>query len=473
MSVGVKGVRSIFVPNVLVIEALPELLRSSAATSRHISEVTHLQGITVLEQLPQAADVIIGLDKPNAFVPLEVRKGGDGELFAVQTPLGWTINGPVLRTDPEQVAMGYLATLTTRDSIGLKEQVRRLWEQDSAYDDEEKMHQEQPLNVSITPNIQEAGCVKILQAEGGLIPTGGGSSAVTSDSVEPYVVCRVRGVERVTCRAGSPLDVGGVTGLMMVIVEWAVGEVVVIRDFRARKMSNRKFKSADLVTTPGLSYSLVPGDYEATPQPGWRAMADTSLPPHRPHPGFSVSCWFRVSLGKAARLGFVLFLFLGSSGRPDTTTVSPLHFSLCFPGLLLSGFLPVHPTPEQKLDNVFTMSSFEELKKQAIELALSGAEIGQYVAHQQANEREERAAKRQAQKEEAERQARNEDAERQEKSELAETKRMRLSSLAIPLHSSYAMPLLAQQQRPIRVEEGWTKGQLLTVAWEQKRSDRT
>ncbi|KAK8404147.1 hypothetical protein O3P69_000305 [Scylla paramamosain] len=52
------------------------------------------------------------------------------------------------------------------------------------------------------------------------------------------MVCRVRGVERVTCRAGSPRDVGGVTRLLMVIVEWAVGEVVVIRDFRARKMVN-------------------------------------------------------------------------------------------------------------------------------------------------------------------------------------------------------------------------------------------
>ncbi len=51
-SVAVKGVRSIIVPNVLVIEALPELLRSLAATFRNIREVTHLQGITVLEQLP-------------------------------------------------------------------------------------------------------------------------------------------------------------------------------------------------------------------------------------------------------------------------------------------------------------------------------------------------------------------------------------------------------------------------------------
>ncbi len=32
-----------------------------------------------------------------------------------------------------------MATLTTRGSIGLEEQVRWLWEQDSAYDDEEKM----------------------------------------------------------------------------------------------------------------------------------------------------------------------------------------------------------------------------------------------------------------------------------------------------------------------------------------------
>ncbi len=80
--------------------------------------------------------------------------------------------------------------------------------------------------------------MKILRAEGGLTPTGTGSSTVTSDSVLNQMVCRVHCVERVTCRSGSPRDVGGVTKLLMVIVEWAVGEVVVIRDFRARKMVN-------------------------------------------------------------------------------------------------------------------------------------------------------------------------------------------------------------------------------------------
>ncbi|KAK8374158.1 hypothetical protein O3P69_020971 [Scylla paramamosain] len=50
-----------------------------------------------------------------------------------------------------------------------------------------------------------------------------------------------------------------------------------------------KFKSADLFTTPGPSYSLVPGDSEATPHPGWRTRADTSLPPHRAHLAFCPS----------------------------------------------------------------------------------------------------------------------------------------------------------------------------------------
>ncbi len=72
----------------LVIEGLPESLRSSAAPSRSISQVTHLQRITVLEQLLQMVDVIIGLDTPNAFVLLAIRKDGDSEPFAVWIPLG-------------------------------------------------------------------------------------------------------------------------------------------------------------------------------------------------------------------------------------------------------------------------------------------------------------------------------------------------------------------------------------------------
>ena len=68
---------------------------------------------------------------------------------------------------------------------------------------------------------------------------------------------------------------------------------------------------------------------------------------------------------------------------------------------------------------VLTMASFEELKKQAIDLGLSGTEVGKYVIQQQVYEREERAVERQARQEEAERQARQEEAERQERLEIA------------------------------------------------------
>ena len=66
------------------------------------------------------------------------------------------------------------------------------------------------------------------------------------------------------------------------------------------------------------------------------------------------------------------------------------------------------------------MDSFDRLMAQAKELGLSGSEAGQYVSQLQAYEREERAAERQARKEEAERQARKEEAERQARKEEAE-----------------------------------------------------
>ena len=43
-----------------------------------------------------------------------------------------------------------------------------------------------------------------------------------------------------------------------------------------------------------------------------------------------------------------------------------------------------------------TMASFDELRKQAVGLGFTGEEVGRYVLQQQAYEREERAAERQA-----------------------------------------------------------------------------
>ncbi|MPC67628.1 hypothetical protein E2C01_061805 [Portunus trituberculatus] len=67
------------------------------------------------------------------------------------------------------------------------------------------------------------------------------------------------------------------------------------------------------------------------------------------------------------------------------------------------------------------MSSFKQLQKQAAALGLSGSDIVHYITSQQAYEREERAAMRQAQREEAERQER--EAERQAQAQREEAER--------------------------------------------------
>jgi hypothetical protein len=42
-------------------------------------------------------NLLIDQDVPQALVPLEVRKGGKREPYAVRTALGWTTNGPLER----------------------------------------------------------------------------------------------------------------------------------------------------------------------------------------------------------------------------------------------------------------------------------------------------------------------------------------------------------------------------------------
>ena len=61
----------------------------------HLSkvEVTDLEGV-------QEVDILLGQDHAEALIPLEVRKGGRGNPFAVRTMFGWSLNGPVSTAGP-------------------------------------------------------------------------------------------------------------------------------------------------------------------------------------------------------------------------------------------------------------------------------------------------------------------------------------------------------------------------------------
>ena len=59
----------------------------------------HLVDIKLPSISEQDVRLIIGTNAPDAFWVLEERRGNRGEPYAVRTPLGWTLIGPMERTD--------------------------------------------------------------------------------------------------------------------------------------------------------------------------------------------------------------------------------------------------------------------------------------------------------------------------------------------------------------------------------------
>ena len=62
-----------------------------------MSKFSHLRGIPFPEVNSTSVKLLIGQDNPDALVPLESRRGERNQPYAVRTPLGWTINGPLHR----------------------------------------------------------------------------------------------------------------------------------------------------------------------------------------------------------------------------------------------------------------------------------------------------------------------------------------------------------------------------------------
>ena len=103
--------------NVYVIDEIP-VKRSSV----DLSEYSHLIDIPV--SFPNSdVDILIGQDNCEALVPLQVRKGGKGEPFAVRSILGWTLNGPSLVS--QAVGRSVVSHFITTKSI--EQQVQDLW----------------------------------------------------------------------------------------------------------------------------------------------------------------------------------------------------------------------------------------------------------------------------------------------------------------------------------------------------------
>jgi hypothetical protein len=91
---GVDQKDVIEIPNVLSIKSL-SVARSCIPTRSEIEEWSHLDGIPMPELEDLEVTLLIGTDVPEAHWMLEERRGWKKEPYAIRTPLGWSVTGPM------------------------------------------------------------------------------------------------------------------------------------------------------------------------------------------------------------------------------------------------------------------------------------------------------------------------------------------------------------------------------------------
>ena len=110
------GSEQLKLTNVYVVENIPV-----SNPGVNVSQHAHLQNLPVHKN--GSIEVLIGQDHPEALVPLEVRKGGSGDPFAVRTLFGWSLNGPL--TSSEKVSKRVISHFVTTDQV--ENDFQKLW----------------------------------------------------------------------------------------------------------------------------------------------------------------------------------------------------------------------------------------------------------------------------------------------------------------------------------------------------------
>lgn len=82
------------IPNALSVKDL-SVVRSCIPTTKDFENWRHLNGIEIPELDNPEVTILIGTDVPEAHWKLEERRGKRKEPYAIRTPLGWSVAGPV------------------------------------------------------------------------------------------------------------------------------------------------------------------------------------------------------------------------------------------------------------------------------------------------------------------------------------------------------------------------------------------
>ena len=93
---------------VLTTESLP-IGAKHFASNKELRKWPHLDGISLPEIEEHRVSILIGSDRPDIIDDnLEIRRGARGQPYAVNTPLGWTVYGPMGEPDSDGVHVNFV-----------------------------------------------------------------------------------------------------------------------------------------------------------------------------------------------------------------------------------------------------------------------------------------------------------------------------------------------------------------------------
>ena len=98
---------------------------SNKARTEDLREWSHLSDLVLPEVECDKVDLVIGGDNPDMLVPNDVRSGGKGDPYAVLTPFGWNVNGPIYQEISPQATSCFIGSDKT-----LPQQVEEFMELD-------------------------------------------------------------------------------------------------------------------------------------------------------------------------------------------------------------------------------------------------------------------------------------------------------------------------------------------------------
>ena len=126
------GSESLNLKNVWTVKQL-NVSPNSIATPNDIKMWPHLEGV-YLPSIEKEVRILIGSNVPEAFWVLEERRGEKGEPYAIRSPLGWSVLGPMqaVGIGQDKFHINFIRDSSTgyENDVLLNERVKKFWETD-------------------------------------------------------------------------------------------------------------------------------------------------------------------------------------------------------------------------------------------------------------------------------------------------------------------------------------------------------